>query len=181
MKYVLVLIIACTMLACNRVSDKGRELTGKVAKMAREKAMPVMDSVLSKLERRRRKYIGTTPDSTANRELYTDFFDASPTPDVKLDTTFHVYSDYIGIDFTEQLSLQCSEETALRLMKQLQLRSATGKDLIAYGFRDDLYWWNADCLEKLDAWCLINEDKGSYQYAWYDQARHTFYYLNFSM
>ena len=116
------------------------------------------------------------PDTKANRERLEDYLKIPATENVK---EVYCYADFMGADYTIQLSFICDTSTLSKIIKvnSLSPDSTTSQGLnLARAFE----WWNGKLIDTIPHFSSTTENE-LYKYLWFDSSVSKAYYLEFSL
>lgn len=168
--YILTVIIVLTIISCDRIKNKGQELTDKTEEKVKDKTKDLVDKVVPHFDT-------YTPDTKFNKERFKDFLNVELTPDIK---NIYCFDDAIGIDADYMFSFNCDAATAKKIIDKHQLKLDNETTDYAFGLQHDFDWWEKQKIEKLDLYSWEGENQ-YFKYFWYDKTEQKAYYFEFDM
>lgn len=164
------LIFTLTMVSCDRIKNKGKELANTTEKNVKDKSKDLFDKIIPHFD-------AYKPDTKYNKERFKDFIKVDLTPDIN---TIYCFDDAIGIDADYQFSFNCNSTTARLIIDKLQLKLDKTNADYAFGLQNDFKWWDKKKIEKLDLYSW-KDDNQYFKYFWYDKNEQKAYYFDFDM
>lgn len=121
-------------------------------------------------------YDPDTADTEANRKGFARHFGFQPNTEVK---AVYYFADELGADVRYQLSFECPEEIAKKIIKKLSL-SPKPEGHRGLAPRDDFKWWDADSVNTLPMWMKSNSEQYYWEF-WYSTEDGIAYFQEYSI
>ena len=168
--YISTIVLILTLVSCERMRDKGKNLIDKTEQKVKDKSKDVVDKVVPHFD-------AYQADTKYNKERFKDFLQVDLTPDIK---NIYCFDDAVGIDADYMFSFNCNKTTAKKIIEKHQLNFDKETKDYAFGLQHDFEWWDKKKIEKLDLYSWQGEHQ-YFKYFWYDKADQKAYYFNFDM
>lgn len=168
--YILTIILACTIVSCHKIKNKGQKLTEKAEEKVKGKSKDLFNKVIPHFD-------AYKPDTKFNKERFKDFLKVDLTSDIK---NIYCFDDAIGIDADYMFSFNCDTTTARKIIEKHQLKLDKTTTDYAFGLQHDFEWWDKKKIEKLDLYSWQG-DHQYFKYFWYDKKEQKAYYFDFDM
>lgn len=168
--HILIIIFVVTLVSCDRIKNKGRELADKTERKVKDKSKDIVDKVFPHFD-------AYQPDTKYNKERFKDFLQVDLTQDIK---NIYCFDDAIGIDADYMFSFNCNAATAQKIIEKHQLKLDTTTTDYAFGLQHNFEWWDKKKIEKLDLYSWQGEHQ-YFKYFWYDKTEQKAYYFDFDM
>ncbi|WP_460553009.1 hypothetical protein [Ferruginibacter profundus] len=184
----LVLLIGLPFSSCNRIKTKGHAVIDSAAVFAKEKKEQVAEKLFPHFD-------AATPDTKYNRQRFREFFDFTPTADVK---KLYCYADRMGIDASYWFSFFCADSTAEKIKAGLQLkreqqfsvvRNMSGKIVDTMYYHSNYLqgglnssptsWWDTAFINNHTAYGKVQGHINSY--LWHDTKKKRVYFFSFDL
>lgn len=168
--YISSIIFILTLVACERIRNKGQENITKAKEKVKEKSKVLIDKAIPQFD-------AYKADTKFNKERFNDFLKVDITPDIK---NIYCFDDEVGIDSDYMFSFNCNIETTRKIIEKHQLKLDKETKDFAFGIQNDFEWWDKKKIEKLDLYSW-KDNQQYYKYFWYDKIEHKAYYFDFDM
>lgn len=164
------LLVMLSMVACDRVRNKGHELAGRAEQRVKNKSRDLVDKVLPQFD-------AYEADTKFNQMRFREFLGVALTPDVR---DIYCYDDPLGIDQDYQFSFHCDGATVNRIIAANHLAPDQSNHDFAFGLQDDFDWWDKRKIARLKLY-LWEGDRQYFKYFWYDPDEQKAYYFDFDL
>lgn len=168
--YIILLLSLISILSCDRVKQKGRQVIDKARTELSEKKADLGDKIIS-------HYDAYKPDTRFNKKRFQEFFGFVPTADVK---ELYCHADELSIDHSYQFSFICDTSTVTKIINGLKLAKADEPDNFGSGLWRSFPWWDSTSITTLKPY-FRKGDHETYWYLWYDHTKGKAYYFEFDM
>lgn len=168
--YIITLLFLVSMLSCDGVKQKSRQIVDKAKTELSEKKATLGDKVIP-------HYDSYNPDTRFNKKRFQEFFGFAPTADVK---EIYCHGDEMGIDHDYQFSFICDTSTVAKIVNQLKLIKTDQPDNFSSGLWHGFPWWDSTSITTLKPY-IKKGDHETFWYLWYDQTKSKVYYFEFDM